>query len=51
MARIGAVVRFIGIRGMERGMGIVTGRITKNMEMMNTTKVAMEYPEVMRVSG
>lgn len=48
IARIGAVVRFIGIRGIERGVGMEIGRITKKMETMKTTKVATAYPVAMR---
>jgi hypothetical protein len=42
IARIGAVVKFIGILGIRRGVGIETGYMTKLIDMMKTTKVATE---------
>ena len=47
IARIGAVVRLRGRRGSKDiRVGIETGWMTKTMEKMKATKVAMEYPFV-----
>lgn len=50
IARIGALVRFIGMcfgRRRFDGKGIWTGTITKKIERMKTTRVAIEKPSIM----
>ena len=44
IAAIGAVVRLTDIRHLVRGKGICTGTITKKMDKMKTTIVAIEKP-------
>jgi len=49
MARMGAVVRLIGKwlgSRWDRGRGMRTGTITKKIEIMNTTNVAIAEPSI-----